>query len=167
MSSDQKEEVKPLVISPEVKQELKERPIRSEYTKFTEEQFALRLQHAKDICEWFTNVDATMTTEMKAIYQKYPMWCFYTDKENKVTKKRSFGVSISPSRGEILDTVCAMMLFDNITVGGTEASTLEKVDRWTKDQISHLQMCANPGHFIDPLGFLPVVMEQSRRQNGK
>ncbi len=140
--------------------ELKARPITTEFTEFTDEQFNVRLAFAKKICAYLLETDDTLDAKMKTIYEKYPMWGFYTD-EKHIICKRSFGVAVSEDGKNILHTQMAMSFFDNTTVGGTPADTLVRVDQWNENQIKFIKHTANPGLYLDPLGFYLVLLYHS------
>ena len=138
--------------------ELEQHPITSSYTKFTDDEFNIRLSIAKKICKWLLNEDPDITAEFKTIYEKYPMWGFYTD---GVCAKRSFGVGINNTENKnVLYTQSAHVPFDNITIGGTTTENLVQVNQWSEDIIKHILLTPNPGCYIDPLGFMIILQEQ-------
>lgn len=143
-------------------QELKQNPPGTVPT--TPEQFQLRLKIAKTMCKYFNEEDPTMTEEVRAVYEKYPMWGFYVD-ENGSCPRRSYGVGFIEKGSEEVEglhMVTAHLFFINDVIGGVEASTVRRVDEWDEASRNIINMCNMPGMFLDPLGFLLPLSQNTR-----
>lgn len=144
--------------------ELEQRIVGS--TGLTEDQLVLRLQIAQKICRACLTHDETLTTEFKQIYKQYPMWGFYRTKDGGIPK-RVYGVMLVESGDKVdlndpkhwrLHTASSLAMFTNLTVGGTPALDLERVDRWSVEDVERIALTGNPGSFLDPLGFLCFLL---------
>lgn len=144
--------------------ELKERPIDLyRKTDFTDEQFQVRLALAKRLQESLLTADTTASEELIQIYDKVPMWAFYTTLPNgKGAPRRVFGVGKNTEGEEYAQTVTGLNMLNNRTVGGVPADELAalRVDRLKYDDVSRTR---TPGLFIDPLGFLPILEEEEEQ----
>lgn len=123
-------------------------------TEFTEAEFQERLRVAKKLCaSWSSDPRSGMTDEQRRIYEQYPMWGFYLVDG---LPKRVFGIAGIDGRGDAyLETVSAMMMLNNRTMGGTPGHELQRVDRWPQEAIDRLKCGAiiRPEIYLDPLGF--------------
>ena len=140
---------------------------------FTDEEFAVRLALAKKMCQFFLDVDETLTAEYRSMYERAPMWATYTMfPDGKGPPRRVFGVctmvkddtsSVASADGARVaqdaaraHVVTGLMLFNNDTIGGVPIADLEhnKVERFYYGDVMHTQ---TPGFFMDPLGFLAFI----------
>lgn len=138
--------------------ELKDRPVTVEWREYTEEQLAVRVAAAKKVCAYFNRVDHTMSAEARRVYERLPMWGFYVDDG---LPKRVYGVLTCSSCGsDSLHTASSLVLFTNLTV--TPSASLVRVDRWSDEQKGRLRLGVTPGTFLDPLGFMNVLGQESR-----
>lgn len=143
-------------LSPEQRKELADRPFGTQFTDFTESQLNMRIEIGKIFWNLMSEMDSSLTEEMKAIYEKYPLWAFYTD-EDEVVIKRSFGVGVYENGHPCLHTMTCMIMFTNETVGGTPVENVIRTDRWNADQLDRIKLNNAPGMFCDPLGFLVAL----------
>jgi len=129
----------------------------------TSEQFQLRLEIAKKMCKFFNDNDPTMDDEIRAVYEKYPMWGFYVNQDGSCPR-RAYGVCFIEKDGqkvEALHMVTAHICFINDVIGGVEASEVRRIDSWSDTNLSIFSMCPNPGIFMDPIGFILPLSQTS------
>lgn len=113
----------------------------------------------KKVCRFFARIDDTMDERTKKVYEEFPLWCFYEDKETGIPK-RVYGVYWMSDGTYRLRTVACLTLFSNDAINGTSPDSLRKVDRWNEEQL--LGMTLNKGGYAysDPLGFFHVIEAQ-------
>ncbi len=150
--------------TPEDVLELKERPVRHKWTDFTENQLALRVAIGEKWCRRLLDMDTSCSAEMARGYEEYPMWGFYVVNG---LPKRVYGMCVSvdsktKEKEYLAHTASAMLMFVNLTVGGTPLAKLERVERWTPTQLQRIRLTNAPGYFVDPLGFVLLIEEHSK-----
>lgn len=110
-----------------------------------------RKRVAQKLCRWYLEVDNTLDNRTKAIYEQYPMWAFYEDKESKVgiqwlyhitlrvskLPKRVFGVMVMSDGSVNLHTVSCMMMFPNVTLGGRFCFIMSIQTFMSKQELPH------------------------------
>lgn len=146
-------------LNPIEEQELKQNPPGTVPT--TPEQFQLRLEIAKKICQFFNESDPTMTEDVRKVYEEYPMWGFYVNGDGSCPR-RSYGVCFKKTEDSdenipALHMITAHLFWINDVMGGVEVSSIRRVDAWSENNQSMIAMCGSPQMFLDPLGFfLPL-----------
>lgn len=163
-----------LGLTEEEQRELDTNPVSPEFVPSTPEQFALRLSIAKKLCAYALDNDPTLTADMRAIYEMYPMWGFYETAANRsddataaALPRRSYGVFKFADSGngeEVagLYMVTAHFFWVNDVVGGVPASKMVRVEQWSETSKTIIATCGAPGTFLDPLGFLIEVGRHAR-----
>lgn len=125
------------------------------FIKPDDERFAFRLALAKKFCDYFLDVDSTLTPEHREIYKQFPMWAFY-EGTNSGSCQRVYGVALTTTTGEpMLHTITKLMIHNNVGVISCDA--VRRIDTWNEDQLSLLSLTADGWAFTDPLGFLAIL----------
>jgi hypothetical protein len=119
----------------------------------------LRKEIAKKVEEYLNEIDPDLPPEFKKIYETYPRWKFYMDK-NKNTIKRAYGVCRYDDGEYGLHTTSCHIFFTNDTIGGTPISSIETIDDWTDSQKEIIALNNCPGGFFDPLGWMVFVHDE-------
>jgi hypothetical protein len=150
------------ILSEEEKEELRKNPPALDFQPATEEQFLFRLSIAKKMCAFFNQVDASMTAEYRAIYEKYPMWAFYESTDPEATlPRRVYGAMVrvedDGSIAEAVHAATAHIAWVNYVLGGVLVTQLKRVDRWSENSTMMINMSGAKGMFCDPLGFIIAV----------
>lgn len=102
--------------------------------------------------DWFKD----RPKEVQDLYNKYPPWKFYTDKE-KTTAYRVYGVLETKDGKLRLATACAMILMTNLTIGGHDPEDLIPVENYTEIIMTKLSMNPNRDDFINATGFIAFI----------
>lgn len=177
---ENKMENKTLSLTDEEEEELEKFPIPS--APLDEKQLLLRQEMGKKFCQYLLDIDETLTPELRAIYEKFPMWCFYTSNEdsnqkgNTIMVRRSYGVALNGADESSLHMVSARFGWVNDVVGGVPTKDVAIFDKWTDQQKEHIHslishrtvpcssQVATLTHdaFLDPLGFIYFI--QSHHQ---
>lgn len=154
------ETIKKFAWTTEEETEMKAFPIPSEPRD--QKQFALRL--AKKLHDLLM-CDPTITPQFLDVYEKYPMWQFYTDsKHSNAIVRRSYGVHSTAETTDEEPTPFMMscrLHFVNDVVGGVPGAEAFPIAEWTPEQIAFVKMsqigAINQAAFLDPLGFMVYV----------
>jgi hypothetical protein len=168
----------PLFLTIEEKAELSARPVRNEYTAFTEDQLRMRIQIAQKQHKWLLNADQSMSPEFREIYMTRPMWKFYIN-AGKTVIKRVYGVCKRMNGTLAMRTVACFIGMTNDknhrggslnrlptpyndTLGGVPVDETVAIDRWEPEHLAYIQLNDAPGMFADPLGFLLAVKNHAK-----
>lgn len=144
----------------EEQKELKDFPIPT--APKDEKQLRQRQQIGKKMCAHAILTDETMSPEHKQIYEKFPMWRFYTDaKSSSHIARRMYGICGQDDKGKwSLYMVSARVRWVNDVIGGVPCDEVRALDEWTSEQLVFLNEWALPEQryvlatFLDPLGFI-------------
>jgi hypothetical protein len=146
----------PAGLTPAERQELKDRPLTTAFRDYTEDQLVLRISAAQKISRLLLANDSSLTPEMRAVYEALPTWAFWEYPDTNIPK-RCYGV-LTYDDGTIgAHCVTCMLGWTNDTVGGTPASSIRQVARWSDEQKLRIQANNAPGVFCDPLGWLLLL----------
>jgi hypothetical protein len=145
------------MLTDEEKKEMTDRPIGT--INFTAEQFAIRDQIGKKLNTLFYRDAFKNCPDIAKGYLTHPIHKFYTNDSD--VKRRIVGMSITDSGKLVADTVTAMTLFNNRTVGGCLIDELNLINYWNSEQLSFLKSgLINHVHiFLDPIGVISVILE--------
>lgn len=161
-------------LTEEEKRELETYPVSNNFVPQSPEQFAMRLSIAKKFCAYALENDSTLTPEMRAIYEQYPLWGFYESADYRADDastypipRRSYGVmkvhdAESGEPQSALHMVTAHFFWVNDVVGGVTTSEVTRVDQWSDRAKDTIRFCLAPGIFLDPLGFLIPVRQHAK-----
>lgn len=115
---------------------------------------------AQKLEEYCNTADTTASAEIREIYDKFPRWCFYTDRENIMNMKRVYGVRNSIDKIIVLHTITYHGDTHNITLDTTLSTNLIKVDDWSPEQQENIIRNEKEfGLLLDPLGWCNVIEE--------
>lgn len=158
-------EAKPNLTDEETK-ELKDHPVPCD--PVDNDQLRLRQKIGEKLCNFFMQTDSTLTPECKAIYEKYPMWKFYTDTDGTPSMaRRSYGVAIGKGGQQLLHMMSMRMLWINDVVGGVPCTEVQALTEWSPEHKKFIadsmpQSAHDRDAFLDPLGFLFFLDVRSR-----
>lgn len=138
-------------------QELEARPISIEWCNYTEEQLTIRKLIATKMWNTLMTLDTTMPIWAKNGYQQCPPWKFYTDKSGN-SIRRVYGAM----ENNFMHAVSAMMIFNNYVLGGVSVDELVAIENWTEKMKHKLRSTPTPGLFLDPLGFIEFIKDNSK-----
>lgn len=149
-----------LGLTDEEEKELKDFPIPT--APRDEKQLRLRQQIGKKMCAHAIIADETMSPDHKRIYEKFPMWRFYTDaKRSPYIARRMYGICGNDDKDKwSLYMVSARVMWVNDVIGGVPCDEVLALDEWTSEQLVFLKERALPEQpkvmatFLDPLGFI-------------
>lgn len=151
------------ILSPEEIAELKEYPVGSTsvldgFTHYTDKNIVnIRCIIAKKLTKMVFANDSTMTDEFLRIYHKFPMWKFYTGKNDKSIVRRSYGIGLNEKKEYVLLMASCMHILTNLVINGVSLDKVEPVEYWSEDQLSKIISNMEPFPFIDPLGYYTFV----------
>lgn len=149
--------------TPEDQAELARQPPGQAWMDLTPEQVRLRQEMGQRMCSHFNRADDTMDDDIRAAYEEKPMWGFYVDAVSGLPK-RIYGMCQGADGEWSAHTSSAMLMFNNLTVGGTPLAALTRVDAWSPAHIDRFRMTPNPGLFLDPLGFILLIHDANSRR---
>ena len=155
-------------LTEEEKHELHARPVPTEPA--TEEQLLMRQAIAKKFWEMCLRDDPTLSPEFRAIYAQYPMWKFYTNKEQLHSiARRSYGVAVNANGDPVLHMVSCHLLFVNDVIGGVPCAEVFPLDKWSPAHVGFIKLALSSPEqlylrntFLDPLGFLCHIADHNR-----
>ncbi len=135
-------------------------------TSFTPEQWNMRIDIArktvmKIIDEVFVEQPDKITPEIRALYDRYPLWGYYTHANLRVVRIYGFFAYADEGYGAWFATPN----IGSISIGdcGVPVDDIQQVSCWTPEQMGLICMSGTPGVFIDPLGFMiPVRLDAIR-----
>lgn len=148
--------------------ELKKYPVGSTevldgFSHFTEKSIVdLRRTIAKKLTKLVFANDSTMTDQYLQIYHKYPMWKFYTSKDDNSVIRRSYGIGINEKKEHVLLMASCMHIFTNLVIDGVSLDSVKPLDYWTEDNLTKLISNMEPFPFMDPLGYYTFINSVSR-----
>ena len=143
-------------LSQERKDELLVRPISVIHRNFTEEQLKIRKEIGKVITKMiYKDCLNNGHDDLAKYYLIHPPYFYYTDK-NQSVKRRIYGFGSTQDNVVIAHAITALLMFNNIPIGGVPASELVLKDTWSDEQYNSLTSgyINDAGIFTDPLGFL-------------
>lgn len=144
------------MLTDEEKEDVKKRELLRN-VNITDLDLNLRKSIAQKFEQYINQADHTMSDEYKEIYEKYPRWCFYTDKKNKNIVRRAYGVCKYKNGSFGLHMVSCMIGLNNDVIGGVPVDTVEIIDEWQEDQLLKIQLSSRPYAFLDPLGWTHFI----------
>ena len=151
----------PPLLTEEETKELKDHPIPS--TPQTAAQLALRRRMAVKMSKSMLDMCDDLTPEMRAVYDAYPNYKFFTDKKGVVCR-RAYGVFTYRGGSPGLHMCTCMLGWINDVVGGVPCDEVVALDEWTPEQIQLIKTkCSlNPNPqaeacFLDPLGWMHLL----------
>lgn len=122
-------------------------------------QFELRVGIAKKMCQWFLDNDPELTVEMRAMYEKYPMWKFYCNLDMN-RPRRMYGVAdLEKSSVSMISAIFGMVYH---SLDGVLTSDITSVDRWSEKHILVINTTKHAYMFFDPCAFLMIVEQFSQ-----
>ena len=121
----------------------------------------LRTKIAQKMEDFVNKEDHELPEEYRTVYEQYPRWKFYTDKNNGVIK-RTFGLCKYDDGTFGMHTYTCFFGFVNETVGGTPVKDLVPIDKWTDEQLLRINLNQNKGLFIDPLAWLCIASKYAQ-----
>lgn len=147
------------LLTPEERREIADRNVTTEWRDYTEEQLQTRISIGRKAMEHMLCHDPTVTNEARAIYAKCPMWGFYKSAgAGDRALYRVYGVSWSDDE-ESVKAISAHFVCNNKVIGGVPVCDIMRVDRWTAEDLDFFrEFVPTPGIFVDPLGFVLVIM---------
>jgi hypothetical protein len=154
-----------VALTDEEKKELKDHPIGSanmDKLHEDEERFELRKSIAKKMWEVIKEPSLADIDDpgMLQVYEDFPPYKFYGDKEYDGTARRAYGVcrledNNDPTKIDYaLHMVSAMMIVCNDVVGGVKVESVVPQDEWTEKQREKIAFCPIPSLYYDPCAFL-------------
>lgn len=142
--------------------ELLQRPIDKHRSAFTPEQINRRKEIGQKIFQFFLERDPTMTDEIRTLYLQTPLWQFYKTANNQIV--RPYGVGRT-NQGLPISHVLRCKI-GRAELEDREMTDLIPVINWSADDQHVIRFTAEPGVFLDPLGFLLILMDLQGEENG-
>jgi len=115
--------------------------------------------------EWFKS----RPEHVQALIKEWPQWGFYQYKDSKAPV-RIWGVGELPEKDEhgnsklVFHACCAHLGWVNETIGGISPEYLERVDRWSEDQLKLIYLNSKTicDAFVQPVGFTYFISQYNR-----
>jgi hypothetical protein len=117
--------------------------------------------------ETFINaVDSKLTDKPREIYNEFPRWKFYTDKDRPTTVRRSYGVCTYLSKdgdGDGDDLTYGLHMVTTLlglvteVVGGVPTNDTIEVNHWSEEQRATIRLSPAPFLFLDPLAWTLLI----------
>lgn len=98
--------------------------------------------------DWFKERPANV----QKLYNQYPPWKFYTNKEQTVAY-RVYSIGECEDGTLVLETASAGLAFTNLTVGGCRPGDLIPVKKYTGNVLNTIMYSPDRNTFLSPSGW--------------
>jgi len=151
--------------TPEELAELSAHDIETVVARLPPERLALRRSAARKMFERVRSTSwwASRPAAVRAAYEAYPPWKFYTDPGGHVAR-RAYGVCEYADGTCGLHAITAHAGWINDVVGGVDLGSAVAIDDWTPAQAAIIDKCPQPELFYDPCAWVVLSLRATARR---